>query len=493
MTDCKCTEPSYTIELNQQGPPGKQGFSPTITVDTYTDDSYILKITNETNEFLTPDLFLQREDYAKADFSNVDNPVTLNGSEFSTNGNTLLNTTINGIFQIKDPSNSSRILYVNEDSFNFNTQQGFNIISSSGTGYINLPQIKIYTSKSATLSSNNIYLQSEEKVYYNNVEIATVDNVSTSLTEAKAYTDTETTRATTAETTLQTNIDTEITRAKQVEASLQNQIDDKQDTLTAGDGITIEDGTVSVNAATTDSLGVVKPDGTTITISEDGTISGVEQYELPAATTTELGGVKVSIINPQHLDTVPLMINSDSLATVFQNNITYILDDTDGKSYKAATQYIDLKPTYDSDNSTWTFTNLTTAQVIKKNVTVENGYLINGNTSSSYLAQSVGNMIGVEAPLVRTFASSAPYAATLSLAIDNNTIKVNDDGQLYAIAEGSDLTELTERVSSLESELGTTKSELATAQENITTLTNLITDLTTRVTALETLIDGGNA
>lgn len=45
--------------------------------------------------------------------------------------------------------------------------------------------------------------------------------------------------------------------------------------------------------ATTENCGIVKADGTTITVDNDGTIHGSNQYELPTASTTTLGGVKV--------------------------------------------------------------------------------------------------------------------------------------------------------------------------------------------------------
>lgn len=45
--------------------------------------------------------------------------------------------------------------------------------------------------------------------------------------------------------------------------------------------------------ATEATLGGIKPDGTTITIDEDGTIHGANTYELPTASDTVLGGVKI--------------------------------------------------------------------------------------------------------------------------------------------------------------------------------------------------------
>lgn len=44
--------------------------------------------------------------------------------------------------------------------------------------------------------------------------------------------------------------------------------------------------------ATTDAFGIVKPDGTTITVN-NGVISGASTYELPTASLTTLGGVKI--------------------------------------------------------------------------------------------------------------------------------------------------------------------------------------------------------
>lgn len=53
------------------------------------------------------------------------------------------------------------------------------------------------------------------------------------------------------------------------------------------------DSSYTLPVASSDVLGGVKVDGTTITISEDGIISGSNSYTLPTATNTVLGGVKV--------------------------------------------------------------------------------------------------------------------------------------------------------------------------------------------------------
>ncbi len=59
----------------------------------------------------------------------------------------------------------------------------------------------------------------------------------------------------------------------------------------------------SATIATTTAAGIVKPDGTTVTVTEDGTISSA--YKLPIASSTTLGGVKIE-------NNKGLLINSSS-------------------------------------------------------------------------------------------------------------------------------------------------------------------------------------
>lgn len=63
---CNSGESRYTIKLNQQGPAGKKGeqgdkgipgFSPYISVVQSDDENYILRINNEANSYNTPNLF----------------------------------------------------------------------------------------------------------------------------------------------------------------------------------------------------------------------------------------------------------------------------------------------------------------------------------------------------------------------------------------------------------------------------------------------------
>lgn len=60
--ECLCTTPEYTIELNQQGPPGLQGepgadgFSPKVTIEQQDRTNYILRILTIDGPIVTPNL-----------------------------------------------------------------------------------------------------------------------------------------------------------------------------------------------------------------------------------------------------------------------------------------------------------------------------------------------------------------------------------------------------------------------------------------------------
>ena len=51
--------------------------------------------------------------------------------------------------------------------------------------------------------------------------------------------------------------------------------------------------TATPSLATTEEAGIVKPDGETIKVDEDGTIRGANTYVLPVATERTLGGIKL--------------------------------------------------------------------------------------------------------------------------------------------------------------------------------------------------------
>ena len=79
--------------------------------------------------------------------------------------------------------------------------------------------------------------------------------------------------------------------------------------------------------ATTDVLGGVKPDGITITVDENGVISGASTYELPKATTTSLGGIMVDGTTiTVNSDGVITCINEGSVIATWSSNVEYPVD-----------------------------------------------------------------------------------------------------------------------------------------------------------------------
>ena len=111
-------------------------------------------------------------------------------------------------------------------------------------------------------------------------------------------------------------------------------ITDAQGTTTAN----ITNGTdANVPIATTSVAGKVKPDGSTITIAADGTISSAAAYTLPPATTTTLGGIIVGS---------NLSIDSDGVLSATASPTLYSTtgQNTDGAmTQKATTDALALK------------------------------------------------------------------------------------------------------------------------------------------------------
>ena len=85
--------------------------------------------------------------------------------------------------------------------------------------------------------------------------------------------------------------------------------------------------TYTLPVASTSVLGGVKPDGSTITVDENGVISGASTYELPKATTTNLGGIMVDGTTiTVNADGVITCINEGSVIATWSNNVKYPVD-----------------------------------------------------------------------------------------------------------------------------------------------------------------------
>lgn len=78
----------------------------------------------------------------------------------------------------------------------------------------------------------------------------------------------------------------------------------------------------SFDIANANTLGVVKPDGTTITVDTDGTMHGVSAYELPVATNASLGGVKVgNNLTVAEDGTINFAVAPDNIAKLSSANL----------------------------------------------------------------------------------------------------------------------------------------------------------------------------
>ena len=97
---CNSGESKYTIKLNQQGPAGKKGeqgdkgipgFSPYISVVQSDDENYILRINNEANSYNTPNLF--PKDQVTTWTNNIEAQVQQNTADLSKVNNNFVDLT----------------------------------------------------------------------------------------------------------------------------------------------------------------------------------------------------------------------------------------------------------------------------------------------------------------------------------------------------------------------------------------------------------------
>ena len=369
---CACTggTPEYVIKLNQQGPPGPQGeqglqgpqgVSPEISVYQDTDDTYILQVITATSSFMTPNLMtnannqinaldqkLQAEIDTKANLTldniNVANPFTLNG------------------LQIFQQSTSTRITNENKPLIVGNGQQDNTFTGEN----VSIGEDNVTGTIYLKASTSTLYLGSGG-ITYNNEQLATQPWVeeqldgfltdlpaatTTTLGAVKVYNTVDTVDenfpillgSNSADTNSYQKLFLDSTllngealvtdtsasgitrrRINKVYLTLKdNSLAYCQETINQGFDLlantwrtTGRIATTSPITATTSRAGFVKPDGTTITITDDGTISAVGG-----------GGGTTNIIN----DDVP----SDT--TTYSSNK---IDELNGQQNGQITQLVD--------------------------------------------------------------------------------------------------------------------------------------------------------
>ena len=228
---CNSGESKYTIKLNQQGPAGKKGeqgdkgipgFSPYISVVQSDDENYILRINNEANSYNTPNLF--PKDQVTTWTNNIEAQVQQNTTDLSKiNGNYVDLKTDQEIDGFKR--------FINEDT-------EFSGVTNTSSFYNEYGKIQIkpdYQSAEIRFNSNKIGTSPVHGDYFNGASIIF------SNTDNRLY-------------------------------YLPNSSSQGGGILT-GNELAVKGDLPKL--ATTTTAGIVKPDGTTVTITDDGTISAV--------------------------------------------------------------------------------------------------------------------------------------------------------------------------------------------------------------------------
>lgn len=227
---------NFNFFLNRQGIQGRKGekgdtgFSPTISVGTDTLDEYKLIIANESNSFETPNL----------------------------RGN--INIQDNGGTYLRYDTETKQISAQSIDAATADTLGGVRLsteadIVEMGAGSVVTPSdvadaLPLYLEGEGAVTITQDELTSKTKI---KVDVPSVNDLESRMSTAEAEI-----------ADIQTNV-----------ADLNNNKVAKTD------------------LATTESAGIVKVDGTSITVTADGTISASPSDTLPIASTTQLGGVKV--------------------------------------------------------------------------------------------------------------------------------------------------------------------------------------------------------
>lgn len=219
---CNSGESKYTIKLNQQGPAGKKGeqgdrglpgFSPYISVVQSDDENYILRINNEANSYNTPNLF--PKDQVTTWTNNIEAQVQQNTSDLSKINNNFV--TLN-----TDQEIGSRKTFTEKLQVGLTEKRGFKCTTITlkpdiynGTSGI------IFHNPNGNLEKPNTFLS-----YHKDVGICYYKN----------------------------QLNGNLSASKNNELAIKGDLP---------------------KLATTTTAGTVKPDGTTVTINTDGTISAV--------------------------------------------------------------------------------------------------------------------------------------------------------------------------------------------------------------------------
>lgn len=256
----------FNFYLNRQGIQGRKGdkgdagFTPTISVSEQTLNSYKLKITNEYNEFETPNLI----------------------------GN--LGVTDNGGTYLRYDKETQQI-----------SAQDMDAATASTLGGVRLSTVENITAMSAdtvvtpadVADSLPVYLQGEGAVSITQDEGTSKTKINVDLSSVNELT----TRVSNAEAEIVgiqadvANLDTDVLALKDITTSHTTSISAINDNIANLNANKVS----KTDFATTETAGIVKVDGTSVIVNENGTISAVGggTGDIPIASATTLGGIKV--------------------------------------------------------------------------------------------------------------------------------------------------------------------------------------------------------
>lgn len=494
---CKCTDPEYILELNEQGPQGRQGkqgiagVSPLITEETNDYNTYTLKIVDANGEFVTPNL-----KYPTIPSGGVEGQLLAKGS--GGDGSLVWDTN-------SYVTNEYLLNYLVENYVTLTTDQ--------------------------TIEGS--------KSFENYLTITEEANVTdTGKLKIKLADDTE----------LSAIQGSQLTSANRIMVGDDNAnlvLKSSNDLYAYLNGSSNTVKIISANdKATTDALGIVKPDGTTITVDENGVISGSNQYELPIASTDTLGGIKVgsdlSIAEDGTLTTnidtsnlvditstqtitgtktfsntiygIGIALNSVHNIVAYRSGVVYLGDFDYATTIQVkgnvnvlrdgSTSVIldtgNISDYIDGTNIQWVDNKLTcNLDELGNEVNTVAGDL---TTLTTKVETNTSDIATIKEQLEQS--NELVAGTNISIVEDTTAGTTTINCTLDTSSLSSNVTSLTSRVDTLETTMATkaditTVTELQTALDTAnTTISDLQTQLEaalTRITALETTIDGGTS
>lgn len=441
---------NFNFFINRQGPRGPQGiqgpegFSPNVEVEEDYGNTFTLRITNKDSSFVTSNLREHKEDrggtYVRWD-RETEQMYLGDASIPAATDNTAGIIRISDENDIKNKTDNTAItpkqLIENIDtakeelqtSIDANTQ----VINSVKSQMVTLEGDQVVSGKKifSNLVSDKIYSELQDKVVVETFSDSL--NILTNLS---------------AEGVIRNSNGIVIDESRLGNTLVKNEATEKYD----------------VRLATNDVAGIVKPDGNTITITEDGTISSIAQGDVTAAgdniftghntfkrktifTGSTVSGDPDLVINKSSAS--PSIIQFGPTGTlILQSKDSDTVKDALGISYRVIQPYTDIQAAYDF-------------------ISTKPYYL----HQESIIAGDNINITKTEKGV------SISSTASGGAEIDDTTPatdKVYSSSKTQALVNGIDST-------------------IARLSTELSNALNVITALETRVQALEDLIDGGNA